>query len=87
MKDFESMIAEAHRTIKDLEKKELQINYKAKSISINAKINFNQTTTAQVHVNLQWFFSIHLINGLYLIQPTIKWQTIKKCRINYKQEI
>jgi hypothetical protein len=53
MKDFESMIAEAHRTIKDLEKKELQINYKAKSISINAKINFNQTTTAQVHVNLQ----------------------------------
>lgn len=56
MKDFESMIAKAHRTIKDLEKKELQINYKAKSISINAKINFNQTTTAQVHVNLEWFF-------------------------------
>jgi hypothetical protein len=53
MKDFETMITEAHRTIKDLETKELQINFKAKSISINAKINFNQTTTAQVHVNLQ----------------------------------
>jgi hypothetical protein len=39
MKDFENMISETQNTIKDFEKKELQINHKAKSVSINAKIN------------------------------------------------
>ena len=58
MKDFEDSISETQNTIKDLERKELQFNHKAKSISINAKINFNQTSTPQVHINLEWFFSL-----------------------------